>query len=153
MRHLIIISATCVLAVTMNALQAQTMYKCVGVDGRISYGDQPCRGKVAARKEIDVRANLDDVERASRKQAEREEQERLLREGRAGGADAANAEPAKRTEKELGTREGSPADRGLAEYARLQADTQKRVKADQEARAEASRLWNCRRGTAPEKCQ
>ncbi len=153
MRHLILFATTCVLAFPICAAHAQTMYKCVGLDGRISYADQPCRGKVAARKEIDVRANLDDVERASRKQAEREERERLLREGSGRDADAPNAEPAKRTEKEPGARESSPADRGLAEYARLQADTQKRVKADEEARAEASRLWNCRRGPAPEKCQ
>ncbi len=153
MRRLMILTATLALAAPLAGVQAQTMYKCVGADGRTSYGDQPCRGKVVATKELDVRANLEDIERANRKQAERLERERLQAEQRARNADAASSEQAKQTEKQLRLMEGSAADRSLAQYEQLKADTQKRVKADEEQRAEASRLWNCRRGPEPEKCQ
>ncbi len=132
---------------------AQTMYKCVGADGKTSYGDQPCSGKVAAKKEIDVRANLDDVERANRKKLEKE-----LRAQETGEYDSRRASlgaeaQAKKIEKDLKLMEGSELDRRLDAYEQMKIETQKRVKADEEARVEASRLWHCRRGKEPEKCQ
>lgn len=152
MRPMLFLAFSFVLAAQASAF-AQTMYKCVGADGKTSYRDQPCSGKVAAKKEIDVRANLDDVERAKRKREEKEtrEQEEAGYDSRraALGAD----EQAKKFEKEMRLMEGTELDRRLSAYEQMKLDTQKRVKADEATRIEASRLWHCRRGKQPEKCQ
>lgn len=132
---------------------AQTMFKCVDTNGKTSYSDQPCSGKVAARKELDVRANLDVAERENRRKAEILENQRMdemyKKRDAAMGVDA----QAQRVERELRLMEGSDSERRAATYEQMKADTQKRVKADEELRAEASRLWNCKRGPEPEKCK
>jgi hypothetical protein len=153
MRQLVYLAVSLALAMPAGAAFSQTMYKCVGADGKTSYADLPCSGKVAAKKEIDVRANLDDVERANRKK-----EEKLRREMEEGEYDSRRAslgadEQAKKMEREIRLQEGSELDRRLDAYEQMKADTQKRVKADEEARAEASRLWHCRRGKEPEKCK
>ena len=42
---------------------------------------------------------------------------------------------------------------GKCETASLTKLRERRIKADEAVRIEASRLWNCRRGPEPEKCQ
>lgn len=151
MRSLLLLAAS--LSLAAPAAFSQTMYKCVGADGKTSYGDLPCAGKTAARKEIDVRANLDVAERARRKQEDalRREHEEAVPDSRRDSLHADEVE--KKAEKEVKLMEGSELDRRLADYEQMKIETQKRVKADEEARVEASRLWNCRRGPEPEKCQ
>ncbi len=152
MRHMLFFALSLSLALQAGGAFAQTMYKCVGADGKTSYADQPCSGKVAAKKEIDVRANLDDVERAQRKKEEKERRDQDAFDTDSRRASLGAEAKAKRLEKEIKLMEGSELDRRLDAYEQMKLDTQKRVKADEEARAEASRLWQCRRGKEPEKC-
>jgi hypothetical protein len=146
--RLILMTAGMALTVCVASAPAQTMYKCVGPDGKTSYGDRPCSGKVLAKKEIDVRANLDDIERDSRRKSDKAE-----RAGTRQDSPSAEALAMEQAEQQVKLMEGTDLDRQLAAYAQLKAATQQRVKEDEAARAEASRLWHCRRGPAPEKCQ
>ncbi len=142
-----------VLTAACSGVHAQTMFKCVDAHGKTSYSDQPCSGKVVAKKEIDVRANLDVAERENRRKAEILENQRLdemyKKRDSAMGADV----EAQRIEREIRMMEGSDSERRAATYEQMKKETQKRVKADEEARAEASRLWHCKRGPEPEKCK
>ena len=84
--RVLLLFAVCLAFAAPQALsQTQTIFRCVGADGKISYADRPCEGKVAASKEIDVRANLDDIARAKRKQENdlQRERERHARSGAA----------------------------------------------------------------------
>lgn len=151
--RLLLLLLTVLLSLAAPGADAQTMYKCVAADGKTSYADLPCAGKVAAKKEIDVRANLDVVERARRKKEEQQ-----LRDQDTGGYDSRRAslsadEEARKIEKDARLQEGTELERRLAEHEQMKIDTQKRIKADEAVRIEASRLWNCRRGPEPEKCQ
>ena len=133
MRHIVYFAVT--LAVTAGAASAQTMYKCVGADGKTTYTDQQCAGKAAVKKEIDVRPNLEDVERANRKKAEQ-----IMREREADPNDTAHAsllaeEQEKKREQNIKLMEGSELDRRLHAYKQVKAEAQKRIKADEEARA------------------
>ncbi len=143
----------CAFALAGGAAQAQTMYKCVDANGKTSYADQPCASKTAARKEIDVRANLDDAARENRRKADKLEREQEEARYNARNADLANDPQAQRMERELRLMEGEPAERTPTTYAEVMVATAKRVKADEEARAKASALWKCQRGPEPEKCQ
>jgi hypothetical protein len=147
MRPLLLLALTFV----FSGAHAQTMFKCVDGNGKTSYSDQPCAGKVAAKKEIDVRANLDDAERESRRKADKLEREREEQMYRSESNELPTAQ-ARKMERQLKLMEGSELDRRLSNYEQMKADTALRVKADEEARAEASRLWKCKRGPAPEKC-
>jgi hypothetical protein len=140
------------LTFVFSGAHAQTMFKCVDGNGKTSYSDQPCSGKVVAKKEIDVRANLDDAERENRKKAEKLERAREEEMYRSQDQEMANSAQAKKMERQIKLMEGSELDRRLSIYEQMKADTAIRVKADEEARAEASRLWKCKRGPAPEKC-
>jgi hypothetical protein len=150
LRTQLMLAATMALAATSLNGQAQTMFKCVGADGKISYADQPCSGKVVAKKELDVRANLDDVERENRRKAAKREREEKLSEAR--NADIASDPQAQNREREARLMEGTEGQQRPATYEQIKADTMLRVKADEEARAKASALWKCKRGPAPEKC-
>ncbi len=152
MRTLLMFAATMALAAASSAGHAQTMFKCVGVDGKISYADQPCAGKAVAKKELDVRANLDDAERENRRKAARLEREREEKLYEARNADIGNDAQAQKLEREVRLMEGSESERRAATYEQMKADTMLRVKADEEARAKASALWKCKRGPEPEKC-
>jgi hypothetical protein len=149
MRPLLILT----LAFAISGAHAQTMFKCVDANGKTSYSDQPCSGKVVAKKEIDVRANLDVVEREARRKAEIAENKRLDEMYKKRDAAMGMDPQAQRMEREVRLMEGSDSERRAATYEQIKAETQKRVKADEEARAEASRLWNCKRGPEPEKCK
>ena len=147
MRPFLILALT--LAVT--GAQAQTMFKCVSATGKTSYSDQPCAGKVAVTKELDVRANLEDAEREARRKAEvlaRDREEQLYQARLADSAAdpmAIKPERPKRVESA-----GQP--RRATTYEEIKADTARRAQADEEARAAASALWRCKRGPEPEKC-
>jgi Skp family chaperone for outer membrane proteins len=129
MRLVLIVSACITLAAGANA---QTMFKCVSADGKITYSDQPCAGKAALKKEFDIRADLADIERANRRKADlqRESDLALIKD------ESAKAQAVQ-----------------LSAFEQMKLDTQKRVQADQEERAAASRLWNCKRGPKPELCK
>jgi Skp family chaperone for outer membrane proteins len=138
------------LAFTLQVAHAQTMFKCVSVGGKTSYSDQPCSGKVAVNKELDVRANLEDAEREARRKAalltrERDEQAYQARVSNS-AADPSAVKPESDKPVE------APAPRRATTYAEIKADTAQRVQADEEARAKASALWKCKRGPEPEKC-
>ena len=153
MRHIVQPVYIAVFLAAAGAASAQSMYKCVAADGKTSYGDRPCAGKVAAAKEIDVRANLEDVERANRKKAEQLMRERDEDPDNTARASLLADEQEKKRELELKLQAGTELDRRLHDYAQIKSEAQKRIKADEEARAEASRLWQCRRGKEPEKCR
>lgn len=145
----------CALAVglsTAGGAHAQTMFKCVGADGKTAYSDQPCSGKIKAKKELDVRANLDDAERENRRKAaklERDVEENMYN---AQAAQIAKDPQTQKIEKQIRLMEGTDGPRRPSTYEEIKADTQKRVKADEEERAKASALWKCKRGPEPEKC-
>ena len=148
MRPILMLAAALVAAAP--GLHAQTMFKCVGADGRTSYSDQPCTGKVKATKELDVRANLDDVERDNRRKAAKQEREQqMLNEH---NANVAGDPQAPRLDPKVRLMESSDGERRATTYEQIKADTLKRVKEDEETRAKASALWKCKRGPEPEKC-
>lgn len=149
------LASICALALALSAVcgaHAQTMFKCVGADGRTAYSDQPCTGKIKATKEIDVRANLDDVERENRRKAAKRERELAEQMYNAQAANIAKDPQTQKIEKQIRLMEGTDDERRAETYEQIKAQTQKRVKADEEERARASALWKCKRGPEPEKC-
>ncbi|UUZ46876.1 DUF4124 domain-containing protein [Massilia sp. B-10] len=58
------------LAVSAPPVMADTMYKCVGADGKISFSTVPCQGDSKTAREMVVRPPEPDAARDQRREAE-----------------------------------------------------------------------------------
>ena len=54
MRPILLIAALLTLAVPAPSALADSMYKCVGAEGKIAYSTQPCEGKARMARQFSV---------------------------------------------------------------------------------------------------
>lgn len=71
-RPLLLFSLSLLLAGQAPPAQADTMYKCVGANGKVAYSDMPCPGQAKAAREFDVPAPETEEESRERLAMEKE---------------------------------------------------------------------------------
>ncbi|HEY0060868.1 MAG TPA: DUF4124 domain-containing protein [Telluria sp.] len=72
MRPLLLIAAACLLAAPVPRARADTMFKCVAADGKITFSDSACQPNTRAAKRFEVPAPAPDSARKESLQAEAE---------------------------------------------------------------------------------